>query len=58
MRRVLCLLKGHGWVKTRYEGADTAEGYYLTCRRCGRQRHGGGTTINQGAHGMGGLGMG
>lgn len=36
--RLVCLLRGHGWVKTPYPGSDTPDGFFLCCRRCGRER--------------------
>ncbi len=33
-----CLLLGHKYVKTPYPEADTADGFYLRCRRCAKTK--------------------
>ena len=39
LTRLRCLAAGHRWNKIRYPEADTAEGYFLRCRRCGKENH-------------------
>ena len=39
MVRVWCFVVGHKWHKLAYEGADTGDGFYLRCRRCGKENH-------------------
>ena len=34
LSRLVCLLLGHKWVKTAYDGADTRDGFFLRCKRC------------------------
>lgn len=54
VKRAVCFVRSHRWTKRRYAGADTDEGYYLHCLRCGKDNHhaGGPST------GMGGAGFG
>jgi hypothetical protein len=37
--RVRCLLLGHRWLRVRYDGADTSDGFFLRCRRCATENH-------------------
>ena len=38
LTRMLCFVIGHAWRRTPDPDADTADAYYLACRRCGRRR--------------------
>jgi hypothetical protein len=38
LKRVRCLLIDHRWVKTPYPDGDTADAFYLRCKKCGRSR--------------------
>jgi len=37
--RVRCFLLGHRWLRVRYDGDDTPDGYFLRCRRCATENH-------------------
>jgi hypothetical protein len=51
-RFTVCKLAGHGWLKIGYSpGTDgEAAGFFLRCRRCGKENHKAGTV----ARGAGG----
>ena len=51
MKRVLCVVVGHRYVRIRYPGSP--DGYYLLCARCAKQRDdfAGGGGIASGAFG-------
>jgi len=44
-RFTVCMLMNHKWVKTRYPtGSDgEAGGFFVRCRRCGKEDHPGAT---------------
>jgi hypothetical protein len=37
-RWTLCLLRGHRWARTPYEGSDGDE-YFVRCMTCGYENH-------------------
>ena len=51
MKRVLCAVLGHRYLRFRYPGSP--DGYYLKCARCAKERDeiGGGGGIGTGALG-------
>lgn len=38
MARLLCLVTGHRWSRASYPAADMPDGYFLRCRRCGKEK--------------------
>ncbi len=38
LTKLRCLLMGHRWVRTSYEGADTSDAFFLRCRRCSKDK--------------------
>jgi hypothetical protein len=48
MKRPLCLLFGHKYLRLRYPGSP--DGYFLRCDRCGHERDepGGGSQVGRG----------
>lgn len=46
MKRLVCLLMGHRYVKTPYPNADTADGFYLRCLRCCKDTDPATTNVN------------
>lgn len=42
LRRLACLVRDHRWQRVDYPGADTPDGYFLRCARCGKVRDSGG----------------
>lgn len=56
LRRTVCVLWDHRWQRVNYPGADTADGWYLRCARCGKERDGGGPGRFSGAASWGAFG--
>jgi hypothetical protein len=46
VKRVICLAIGHRYLRARYP--DSPDGYFLRCRRCGREREEPGTLPMEG----------
>jgi hypothetical protein len=41
-RRLVCFLWDHRWQRSYYPDADSEDGYFLRCARCGKERDSGG----------------
>ena len=37
LMRVVCSLLGHKWARVSYPEGDTADAFFLRCRRCGHE---------------------
>ena len=46
LARLVCLALGHTWVKTPYPNADTADAFFLRCRRCRTENDAAGSGVN------------
>ena len=38
LRRLVCFARDHRWHREYYPDADTEDGYFLRCARCGKER--------------------
>jgi hypothetical protein len=52
LTKLLCFATGHRWNKIAYPDADTADGFFLRCRRCHKENHDSSSGVN-GAMGWG-----
>jgi hypothetical protein len=37
--RLRCVVVGHRWVRVRYDGAETSDGFFRRCRRCAAENY-------------------